>query len=334
MSAVERLANSQANIDRIQAVEACFGSSGKMLQKAGRVLIGEGILTKMCRKKLKPRQFYLFNDCIVYGSIIIPRKKLTRQRLIPLAHMFLRPIADTESAAMKHGWYILSKGKSFQVFTATEQEKREWMAHICKCVSDQTGREQVMVTEDPKDTAAVWIPDDKATTCMCCRKVKFNPVIRKHHCRRCGMVVCSGCSRNRALLADIDEKPVRICDLCHRVTSAAASQEGAATNASSTGATPAAAVAAAVDASEDKSTEVAQELAAQTLESPPSPVSRSPAEPVTPDEPMTPDALSSSDEDEDEDDILGDLSKVSREMMIPGNRTSVFFFADNKRESA
>lgn len=41
-----------------------------------RVLIGEGVLTKMCRKKVKPRQFFLFNDILVYGNIIISKKKV------------------------------------------------------------------------------------------------------------------------------------------------------------------------------------------------------------------------------------------------------------------
>jgi len=43
---------------------------------AGRVLVGEGVLIKMCRKKPKPRQFFLFNDILVYGNIIINKKKV------------------------------------------------------------------------------------------------------------------------------------------------------------------------------------------------------------------------------------------------------------------
>jgi len=38
--------------------------------------VGEGILTKMCRKKPKPRQFFLFNDTLVYGNIVINKKKV------------------------------------------------------------------------------------------------------------------------------------------------------------------------------------------------------------------------------------------------------------------
>jgi len=41
-----------------------------------RVLVGEGVLTKMCRKKPKPRQFFLFNDILVYGNIVMSKKKV------------------------------------------------------------------------------------------------------------------------------------------------------------------------------------------------------------------------------------------------------------------
>lgn len=44
----------------------------------GRVLVGEGVLTKLCRKKPKPRQFFLFNDLLVYGNIVINKKKVRR----------------------------------------------------------------------------------------------------------------------------------------------------------------------------------------------------------------------------------------------------------------
>lgn len=42
----------------------------------GRVLVGEGVLTKLCRKKPKQRQFFLFNDVLVYGNIVLNKKKV------------------------------------------------------------------------------------------------------------------------------------------------------------------------------------------------------------------------------------------------------------------
>lgn len=48
------------------------------LIKLGRVLVGEGVLTKLCRKKAKPRQFFLFNDILVYGNIVLDKKKVLK----------------------------------------------------------------------------------------------------------------------------------------------------------------------------------------------------------------------------------------------------------------
>jgi len=42
----------------------------------GRFVIGEGMLTKICRKKPKVRQFFLFTDILVYGNVVITGKKV------------------------------------------------------------------------------------------------------------------------------------------------------------------------------------------------------------------------------------------------------------------
>lgn len=77
------MANSEANTRRINIVENCFGAAGQPLTIPGRVLIGEGVLTKLCRKKPKARQFFLFNDILVYGNIVIQKKNTTNSILFP-----------------------------------------------------------------------------------------------------------------------------------------------------------------------------------------------------------------------------------------------------------
>lgn len=59
-----------------------------------------------------------------------------------------------------------------------------------------------------------WVPDSDAPRCMSC-EIQFNPFRRRHHCRRCGHVVCHLCSKNTAILAwDPVRLPVRVCDTC------------------------------------------------------------------------------------------------------------------------
>jgi len=206
---VDRLVNSEANARRIGLVEGCFGSAGQPLAVPGRVLVGEGVLTKACRKKPKPRQFFLFNDLLVYGNIIINKKKYNKQHIIPLEEVKLKSLED--EAQFKNGWLICTRGKSFAVYAVTATEKQEWMAHINKCIEDLLKKSGKKASAEH---AAVWIPDSEANTCMHCKKVQFTLVNRRHHCRKCGLVVCNTCSARRFLLPAQSSKPLRVCNSC------------------------------------------------------------------------------------------------------------------------
>ena len=69
---------------RILEIDQCFGLTGQALAVPGRVLIAEGVLTKSCRTGIKPRQFFLFNDILVYGSIVVKNVQFAKQHIIPL----------------------------------------------------------------------------------------------------------------------------------------------------------------------------------------------------------------------------------------------------------
>ncbi len=61
-------------------------SSFQNLQKEGRALVGEGILMKVCRKKPKQRAFFLFNDILVYGRVVISGRKVKKTRFMRLKY--------------------------------------------------------------------------------------------------------------------------------------------------------------------------------------------------------------------------------------------------------
>jgi len=202
--------HSEANTRRIHIVEQCFGSAGQPLTKSGRVLVGEGVLTKLCRKKAKPRQFFLFNDVLVYGNIVIDKKKYNKQHMLPLEDVKLQSLEN--DGPWKNGWQIISPKKSFAVFAATPTEKAEWMAHINKCIVDLLAKTN---KKPATEHAAVWVPDSDANTCMHCLKTKFTPINRRHHCRKCGAVVCGACSNRRFLLSYQATKTLRVCISCY-----------------------------------------------------------------------------------------------------------------------
>ncbi|KAG5879116.1 hypothetical protein JTB14_031663 [Gonioctena quinquepunctata] len=65
---------------------------------------------------------------------------------------------------------------------------------------------------------ADWYPNNEVLECMCCQKVVFSMFSRRHHCRRCGRVVCYNCSRRRMFVPKYEDVLVRVCINCYRQT--------------------------------------------------------------------------------------------------------------------
>lgn len=205
-------------------MEQCFGSSGQPLAVPGRVLVGEGVLTKMCRKKPKPRQFFLFNDVLVYGNIVINKKKYNKQHIMPLEDVKIESVEDIGN--LRNGWKLISPKKSFVVYAATSVEKQQWISHIKKCVSDLLNKRGITQDVTSENDSPVWVPDSSASKCMHCKRSQFTMLNRRHHCRRCGLVVCDDCSDKRWLLPQQSSKPLRVCLTCYNKLSSASSQTG------------------------------------------------------------------------------------------------------------
>jgi len=207
---VDRI-GSEANAKRISAIDQCFGNTKQPLNIPNRVLVGEGILTKICRKKPKSRQFFLFSDILVYANIIIARKKYNKQHIIPLENVRLQHAAN--DGELRNGWQIISPMKSFTVYAATPMEKNDWMSHIAKCIRDLLAKKGLPCTEI--DASPIWVPDQEAPICMHCKKTEFTVINRRHHCRKCGMVCCGSCTDKRFLLPNQSSKPLRVCHTCY-----------------------------------------------------------------------------------------------------------------------
>ncbi|XP_043930442.1 zinc finger FYVE domain-containing protein 21 isoform X2 [Protopterus annectens] len=59
-----------------------------------------------------------------------------------------------------------------------------------------------------------WVPDKECPRCMQC-DAKFDFIIRKHHCRRCGRCFCDKCCSKKVLLPRMCfVDPVRQCAEC------------------------------------------------------------------------------------------------------------------------
>ena len=75
--------------------------------------------------------------------------------------------------------------------------------------------------------SSLWLADSSSDVCMMC-KIPFDLLIRRHHCRKCGLIFCGGCCSNYIKLptnlilcapgfdrSTIDPTlPVRCCTKC------------------------------------------------------------------------------------------------------------------------
>nr|XP_058149211.1 zinc finger FYVE domain-containing protein 26 isoform X2 [Dasypus novemcinctus] len=60
-----------------------------------------------------------------------------------------------------------------------------------------------------------WVPDETENICMVCCREHFSMFNRRHHCRRCGRLVCSSCSTKKMAVEGCRENPARVCDQCY-----------------------------------------------------------------------------------------------------------------------
>ncbi|KAJ8610842.1 hypothetical protein CTAYLR_006460 [Chrysophaeum taylorii] len=69
----------------------------------------------------------------------------------------------------------------------------------------------MMFEQPPRDH---WVPDEASKQCMIC-ECAFAPLVRRrHHCRRCGALVCGPCSRQQLAARDDATAHERCCDDC------------------------------------------------------------------------------------------------------------------------
>ncbi|KAM4852859.1 zinc finger FYVE domain-containing protein 26 [Thomomys bottae] len=60
-----------------------------------------------------------------------------------------------------------------------------------------------------------WVPDETESMCMVCCREHFTMFNRRHHCRRCGRLVCGSCSTKKMVVEGCRESPARVCDQCY-----------------------------------------------------------------------------------------------------------------------
>jgi len=202
----------QENLDKIAALQAQFTENPGFVEP-GRIFIREGKLKKVCRKSDDKYYFFVFNNLVCYA-----KKSLTGKyhkfKKFPVGPGFSVETTDIRT----HGFTIKTKTKSFVVYSESAAETADWV----KTLNELQGNllEKAQMDEDTIDSAApVWTTDHSVKQCPLCNR-GFTITFRKHHCRKCGDVICGKCSKRKLVIAAVSkkdgekEKEERVCDRC------------------------------------------------------------------------------------------------------------------------
>ncbi|KAF9016975.1 hypothetical protein BDZ89DRAFT_1165968 [Hymenopellis radicata] len=163
-------------------------------------------------------------------------------------------VTPPREAGEERRFEVLSPNGSFVIFADTEEERDEWCEAIRQAKtqllmslnitnpnstltsSSSTNHIRLSLQALPfapeekgkkKErrgwvehwVPAIWIPDEKAETCMRCGR-SFGWRRRRHHCRLCGRCVCALCSERTFFISDpntgeASSKPARACNACY-----------------------------------------------------------------------------------------------------------------------
>lgn len=183
-----------------QSVDSKFMQN---LVSLDRRFIKEGDLKKVCRKKNKSFRFWLFNDYLVYGSNMGNSSYSFNRALL------LKSCSASILKEPKNSFQLNGAEKSFIVIAPSETARSDWVTKI------REAREALGVKDDGNSsTAPVWVSDHSADGCGVCKQ-GFGLFRRRHHCRKCGGLVCGEHSKRTEVLAYIHPSTKqRVCDDC------------------------------------------------------------------------------------------------------------------------
>ena len=122
---------------------------------------------------------------------------------------------------------IRSAARTHSLIAPSHHARAHWVNSIHEAIDNVASRPtsahpydkaydgRAPLSASAHENGPIWIPDHKAAQCMLCL-VTFRFWRRRHHCRKCGKVVCHDCSTHFEPQG-VDPTPVRTCDECKHI---------------------------------------------------------------------------------------------------------------------
>ncbi|KAI5705724.1 hypothetical protein M8J75_001226 [Diaphorina citri] len=208
-----------------QALSSCTEQSGEDYERYMRTVIGVDILSLMDNGDQKLYRHLISHPYLLIEQLIL----LTRLSLLEKILVHIKPYlipADTVPDNIPAGRLLQSeidallrtyatKALDFRICDVTGSGSSSMSSSRTVLRNDKYSFSPPR-TPPSKDQ---WIPNDECTQCMVCRVTIFSMFNRRHHCRRCGRLVCGACSQNKMKVSGYGGVAVRVCTQCHQYAS-------------------------------------------------------------------------------------------------------------------
>ncbi|XP_075239125.1 pleckstrin homology domain-containing family F member 2-like [Convolutriloba macropyga] len=208
------------NRSRIKAIEEHLGFSiapPNGMRTREFCLVGEGNLKKICRKVPKERYFVLFSHQLIYCNYPPQdrnmRRPLLKTNVLNTCGMEVEEVTNFQVGEMtyEHCLKIKTSEKSFIVVMESQDEQMAWLDYIQSAIT-HSNQNYMVKHKKESQSAPVWTPDQNCSVCPVCNKTKFTTINRRHHCRKCGTLMCGDCQRYQE--DKLKKKKEKICFKC------------------------------------------------------------------------------------------------------------------------
>lgn len=207
--------------DRINGVLEHFANDTRLLKEGAVTEVdprGKKAFAKQDKKNL---HLLLFNNFLLICSPIeAGRKQIINSKVkAPAIKILSCEHLNTKSCDPESSFFLQTPSVARLLVCPSAKEAKEWKETFRDAINQATHRpsfqKQRSIGTVDFSCAPVWIPDDCVNACMLCLE-KFTLIKRRHHCRGCGIIICSSCSPGKLQLPYDNFASGRVCRKCYR----------------------------------------------------------------------------------------------------------------------
>ncbi|KAL3316584.1 FYVE, RhoGEF and PH domain-containing protein 4 [Cichlidogyrus casuarinus] len=183
--------------------------------------IKDGPTKKLPRRALgkKPadRHLFLFTSHLLLTETANPTGFYTVKSPFELISLNIEHVNEDEDLPTDRCFRLRSSSRTIEVQFNNEKEMEIWFEKISTAIeaaqNTQRIRNQRLSTVNGQNMAATWVKDEYVSMCVRCNR-EFTTIFRRHHCRKCGNVICYKCS-DYSMSIDSSSRKQRVCLVCY-----------------------------------------------------------------------------------------------------------------------